>query len=225
MRIANDAVEPKVTTAESQPRRCIAFIGHRCVAAGPMAEVADALRDAAAPELRDSVLVFDEATGEVLDVDPRARMIVALRCGVRSEQESEPKAEGVGSRGPGRPRLGVIPREVTLLPGQWEWLDTQPGGASAALRRLVHEAKRASPGKDRARQAQEAVYRFMTAMAGDFPGFEEALRAFYRRDEEKFRGLVQSWPKDIRDQVNRFVAAAQEAQAQVTAAGLKASGR
>ncbi len=113
---------------------------------------------------------------------------------------------------PGRPKLGVIAREVTLLPGQWDWLDEQPGGASAALRRLVYEAKRSSQGKDRARRSQEAVYRFMTTMAGNFPGFEEALRAFYRRDHQRFGSLVERWPKDVRRHVKKLVAVANREQ-------------
>src|ERR1043165_2680260 len=97
-------------------------------------------------------------------------------------------------RGRGRPKLGVVAREVTLLPRHWEWLNGQPGGASVALRKLVEEAKRASHGKDRARQSQEAVHRFMYVVAGNLPGFEEASRAFYAGNQERFNAMVESWP-------------------------------
>lgn len=114
-------------------------------------------------------------------------------------------------RGAGRPKLGVISREVTLLPGHWEWLDGQPNGASAALRRLVHAAKLANQGQDQARQSQEAVYRFMTAMAGDLPGYEEALRAFYRRNLERVDELITAWPQDIRKHLKKLMRAANHA--------------
>ena len=95
--------------------------------------------------------------------------------------------------------MGVVAREVTLLPRHWEWLSGQPGGASVALRKLVEEAGRANVGRDRARRAQEAAYRFMSAMAGDLPGFEEATRAFFAGDTTRFAELTEPWPIDIRD--------------------------
>src|SRR4029079_4156101 len=64
-------------------------------------------------------------------------------------------------RGRGRPRLGVVAREGTLLPRHWEWLGTQPGGASVVLRKLVEEARRANGDADRTRAARDAAYRFM----------------------------------------------------------------
>ncbi len=74
-------------------------------------------------------------------------------------------------RGRGRPKLGVVAREVTLLPRHWDWLNAQPGGASVALRKLVEQARRANGDADRARAAREAAYHFMSAMAGDLPAF------------------------------------------------------
>jgi hypothetical protein len=100
--------------------------------------------------------------------------------------------------GPGRPKLGVVAREVSLLPRHWEWLATQSGGASASLRRLVEEAKKSSLGKSRVKQAQERTYFVMLAITGDFPHYEEALRALYKREEARFRGQIESWPKDVR---------------------------
>ena len=111
-------------------------------------------------------------------------------------------------RGPGRPRLGVVPREVTLLPRHWQWLASQPGGASVALRRLVDEARRSSVGRDRVRRAQEVSYRVMTALAGDLPGFEDALRALFARDGAAFDRHVATWPDDVRDYARRLAAPA-----------------
>ena len=115
-------------------------------------------------------------------------------------------------RGPGRPKLGVVGREVTLLPRHWDWLDDQPGGASVALRKLVESAKRDNRSKDRARHSQEAAHRFMSAMAGNLPGYEEASRAFYGRNQALFYTLIQPWPGGIRDHAKRLAAAAFEAQ-------------
>jgi len=101
--------------------------------------------------------------------------------------------------GPGRPRLGVVAREVTLLPRHWRWLSVQPGGASVALRKLVEDARRAHAGSDRQRDAQEAAYRFMSAMAGDAHGFEEAARALFAVDEKHFEEHIADWPQDVRE--------------------------
>jgi hypothetical protein len=104
-------------------------------------------------------------------------------------------------RGRGRPKLGVVAREVTLLPRHWEWLGTQPGGASVALRKLVEEARRASGDRDRSRAARDAAYHFMSTMAGNLPGFEEASRALFADDRRRFAGLIAGWPEDIRDHI------------------------
>ncbi|NVL67960.1 DUF2239 family protein, partial [Escherichia coli] len=101
--------------------------------------------------------------------------------------------------GPGRPKLGVVSREVSLLPRHWEWLEIQPNGISAALRRLVEEARKRDPEGDRARLAIEAASRFMSAMAGDLPNFEEASRALFAKDDERFVSLIAEWPADVRN--------------------------
>ena len=107
-----------------------------------------------------------------------------------------------------RPKLGVIAREVTLLPRHWEWLSSQPGGASVALRKLVEEARRANAGRDRIRQAQEAAYRFVSVLAGNLPGFEEACRALFAGDAARFDSLVQGWPAGVRNHAQRLAARA-----------------
>ena len=102
-------------------------------------------------------------------------------------------------RGPGRPKLGVVAREITLLPRHWEWLAQQAGGASVAIRKLVEEARRTGEDKDRIRQAQEAAYRFMSAMAGNRPHYEDAIRALFADDPAGFEKLIAEWPADVRD--------------------------
>ena len=113
-------------------------------------------------------------------------------------------AASLGPRGPGRPKLGVVAREVTLLPRHWEWLAQQSGGASVAIRRLVEEARRAGEDKDRIRQAQEAAYRFMSAIAGNKPHYEDAIRALFAGEQARFEKLIAEWPADVRDHASRL---------------------
>jgi hypothetical protein len=174
-----------------------AFEGPRRLATGPAAEVASRVKEAWERGQGAPVLVFDDETGEQVDFDVRATAEDIAR-------RYAPPVEA--PRGPGRPRLGVVAREVTLLPRHWEWLNGQPGGASVALRKLVEEARRANAGKDRARRSQEAAYRFMTAMAGNRAGFEEALRALFAGDRAHFDRETEGWPVDVREHAHRLAA-------------------
>jgi uncharacterized protein len=169
--------------------RCTAFEGTRRLASGTPFELALVVKAAAGP-----VLVFDDVTGEMIEMDLRGTTDEVL---ARLSPKS-PLAEEA-SRGPGRPKLGVVAREVTLLPRHWDWLNGQPGGASVALRKLVEEASRARAGLDRARRAREAAYRFMSAVAGNMLGFEEAIRALFAANAENFRVRIESWPADVRE--------------------------
>ncbi len=176
-----------------------AFAGQRQIAAGSLIAIAAAVKtafDAGEPRL----LVFNDATGQLLELDLRGSIDdVLTRLG---EAEGGPSSLAKPA-GRGRPKLGVTAREVTLLPSHWEWLSAQPGGASAALRRLVDQTKRA--GRDHVRETQEAAYRVMVALAGDLPDFEDATRAFYAGDYERFEGLSKSWPADVGDYVRHLV--------------------
>jgi hypothetical protein len=160
-----------------------AFAGHARIAAGPLPKVALVLKHAA-PNLA-PVVIFSDRTGQPIDLDLRGsdREILA-----RLPVEAGPAADQPPSepRGRGRPKLGVVAREVTLLPQHWEWLSAQPGGASVALRKLVHEARRASGDKDRAREARDAAYHFMSGIASHLPQFEEASRALFAGDMHRF---------------------------------------
>ncbi len=106
----------------------------------------------------------------------------------------------------------MIAKEVTLLPRHWDWLNVQPGGASVALRKLVDEARRVSGDRDRIRAAQEAAYRFMSAIAGNLPGFEEATRSLFAYDRRRFTEFVAKWPEDVRDYAVKLAFADQEPQ-------------
>src|SRR5690554_8017594 len=137
----------------------------------------------------DQLLIFDDSTGRQVDFNLSGTVQEVL-----DREAGLPEA-----RGPGRPRLGVVAREVTLLPRHWDWLADQPGGASATLRRLVEEASRNEPPKARARRAAAVTGRAMTALAGDRPGFEEAYRALDRGDRARFAGLIAAWPADVQE--------------------------
>lgn len=183
-------------------RPCTAFAGDRLLASGPLAEVALAVRRAAAGGGA-ALLVFDDATGRVVDLDLRGSEaeVLARLAPPAAGPDAAPEALP-GRRGRGRPRLGVVAREVTLLPRHWDWLAAQPGGASVTLRRLVEAARRADGRSERA--ARDAAYRFMTALAGDRPGYEEATRALYAGDRARFDAQVASWPADVGDHAARL---------------------
>ncbi|MGF7467595.1 DUF2239 family protein [Alcaligenes phenolicus] len=183
------------------PNTYTSFMGHRRIASGPMLTNVLAVKKVLESRVNDPVLIFDDVTGRFVDVNTqgtdeelaqRYAPVDALEVEVEQTEEEAP-------RGRGRPKLGVIPREVTLLPRHWDWLATQPGGASVALRKLVEEARRASAVKDQRRQAQERAYNFMTAIGGDLPGFEEAMRALFADELERFKTLLADWPEDVRD--------------------------
>jgi hypothetical protein len=183
---------------------CTAFEGARRIAAGELAQVA--LKAKAAADKGEQVLIFDDATSEAIEVDFRGTAQDVLQRLARSEGSQVSVSDT--PRGPGRPKLGVVAREVTLLPRHWEWLSAQPGGASVALRKLVEEARRTNAGKDRIRQSREAAYRFMSAMAGNREGFEEATRALFAGRRERFEHLTEGWPRDIRDYLQKLAVAA-----------------
>jgi hypothetical protein len=171
-----------------------AFDGTRQLKAGPLHVVALAAKRALARKAAGPVLVFDDLTGKIVEIDPRGGDREVLE---RLAAGAPPEPLAAEPRGPGRPRLGVVAREVTLLPRHWAWLGSQPGGASVALRKLVDDARRTHAGRDARRRAQEAAYAFISVAAGDRPGFEEAARALFRNDAARFATLVEAWPRDL----------------------------
>jgi uncharacterized protein len=187
-----------------------AFEGVRRLAAGPLAEIAPVVQRAERQQrvegqASEPIAIFSDATGRAVDLDLRgsvdemlARFTTSAEATETAMKEQMPSSE---PRGRGRPKLGVVAREVTLLPRHWEWLNAQPGGASVALRKLVDETRRANGDRDRQRAAREAAYHFMSAMAGNFRNFEEASRALFADDRRRFTTLITSWPSDIRDHV------------------------
>ncbi|MCX7218706.1 MAG: DUF2239 family protein [Burkholderiales bacterium] len=187
------------------------FNGHQRIASGRLTANALAVKHALASELANPVLTFCDQTGQVVEFDTRgsdAEICARLAPEQVPLQENASTLIATGEtaepRGRGRPKLGVVSREVTLLPRHWDWLAAQPGGASVTLRKLLDEARRANLGRDQQRQASTCAYHFMSAMAGDMAGFEEASRALFANDAPKFRQLTEAWPDDVRDYLRRL---------------------
>jgi hypothetical protein len=195
-----------------QATRCIAFEGTKFIADGELIYVAAKTKRIVDRGSNASIFIFDETTSEPIDVDFRGTTDDVLSripatVGVETVPDAPQEERGQEQRGPGRPKLGVVAREVTLLPRHWEWLNHQRGGASVALRKLVDDARHANENTDRQRAAQEAAYRFMSAMAGDREGFEDATRALFAGEAARFTTLIAKWPKDIRDHTQKLAAA------------------
>src|SRR5437868_12046356 len=185
----------------SMQKTFTAFQGQRRLVSGPAGEVALVVKRMA-PRPDEPVIIFEDATGRSIDFDLRGgdREVLA-RLAKLIPPPVEETAPPTEPRGRGRPKLGVVAREVTRLPRHWEWLGAQPGGASVALRKLVEAARRSSGDRDRGRAATEAAYHFMSTMAGNFANFEEASRALFADDRRGFVELIAGWPGDIRDHV------------------------
>jgi uncharacterized protein len=183
----------------------IAFEGDRRIAAGDLRAVARAAKQTLDRRDDASILVFDDASSGPIEIDFRGtveEVLVRLPdvTGVAAGSDDAPSAP----RGPGRPKLGVVAREVTLLPRHWDWLAQQPGGASVAIRRLVEDARRTGDDRDRQRQAREAAYRCMSVMAGNKPHYEDAIRALFAGEPTRFEQLIAGWPADVRDHAARL---------------------
>ena len=190
---------------------CTAFAGSRCIASGDLASVAAKVKAVIDRDDGEAILIFDDTTSEPIEVDFRGTVQellkrIAATADIGPSAAASTPPEGTVPRGPGRPKLGVVAREITLLPRHWEWLAAQPGGASVALRKLVEDARRVNADKDRVRRARESSYRFMSAMAGDRPGFEEATRALFAGNRERFEEQTARWPADVRDHALRLAA-------------------
>ena len=183
-------------TTDGRAAAFLAFAGTTRIAAGTLADVALEAKRALEGDDSLSVLVFDADTGAVVDLDLRGTEAEVLA-------KYAPPRDVSSKRG--RPKLGVVAREITLLPRHWEWLSSQPGGASVALRKLVEAARKADGDAGAVRARAEAAYRFMSAMAGDLPGFEDAARSVFAGVGDRLRRDIADWPQDIRDQALSYL--------------------
>jgi hypothetical protein len=184
----------------------IAFEGDRRIASGDLRDVARAAKQMLDRRQHSSVLVFKENTSNVVEIDFRGSIddVLARLPATAAARAPVDDTEQTAPRGPGRPKLGVVAREVTLLPRHWDWLSRQKGGASVAIRRLVDEARRTSEDRDRVRLAQEAAFRFLSTMAGSKPHYEDALRALFGNDAHRFEQLIADWPADVRGHAKKL---------------------
>lgn len=176
---------------QALPPTYTGFLEGRRLTSGPLHEVAVAVLRAQQAQPEGNPLVFSDASGQSTDLDLRGgEAAVAARYTVAAPTPAP--------RGRGRPKLGVVAREVTLLPEHWDWLAAQPGGASVTLRKLVHQARRSGGERGRTRRARERAYHAMSTLAGDLAGFEEASRALYAGDHERLLAQMAAWPEDVR---------------------------
>ncbi len=190
---------------------CTAFAGGRRIASGNLVEVAVKTKEMIDKGEIFSAFVFDDVTARAIDLDFRGTpeaVVTRIHAKYGASCTTGGAKKSDEPRPPGRPKLGVVAREVTLLPRHWEWLSEQPGGASVALRKLVEQARRSNKNADSIRQSQESAYRFMSAMAGDEAGFEEATRALFAGDERRFEQMIAPWPDDIQAYAKRLATAA-----------------
>ncbi|MBN9159790.1 MAG: hypothetical protein BGO98_23130 [Myxococcales bacterium 68-20] len=195
-------------------RTFTAFAGHRTIASGDIRETLLRTKECLDRGETAPVLIFEDQTGNQVDFDLRGtpeEALERLAAHPLFAGEQEPKRTG-----PGRPKLGVVSREVSLLPRHWEWLEAQRGGISVALRALVEEARKRGQSRQLARQAREAAGKFMWTMAGNLPDFEEASRALYAKEDGRLRSLTASWPKDIAKHLTRLVTEAARLEEQAT---------
>ncbi|MGE0498186.1 MAG: DUF2239 family protein [Ramlibacter sp.] len=183
------------------PAACTAFQGTRRIASGLLPDVVRAVAALMQEQPEQPVpLVFDDESGRTLELDLRGTPDEAVARALAAAQQPPASADSppAAPRSRGRPKLGVVAREVTLLPRHWDWLASQPGGASVTLRKLVNEAQRQGTPRDQMRAAQERCYRFMGPVAGNLPGYEDALRALYAGQADVFETLTAQWPEDVR---------------------------
>lgn len=190
-----------------------AFIGTKILKTGPLIEVVLAMKEEVAKDKFAQILCFLDETGAMVDFDlsgTNEQVIAKLLANNTQETKEEQKAETTHTPKSGRPKLGVTAKEVTLLPRHWEWLVAQRGGASATLRRLVELAAKESISVETRKSAQNATYRFLQNIAGDFENYEEVLRAIFADDFEKMRKLMQNWPQDIQNYAQKLFALSTE---------------
>lgn len=182
----------------------VCFEGWHLLKAGTLAEVALAAKAAQERQPSSPVLLFDNQTGRSIDIDLRGTDAQIIERFASADDNAGQGDTPALPKGRGRPKLGVVPREVTLLPRHWEWLSAQPGGASVAIRKLVEQARREQADQDVVRDVQGRTYQFMSAIGGDLAGFEAASRALFAGDNAAFALAITDWPQDVHDHILRL---------------------
>lgn len=175
-----------------------AFETHKILSQGSLEDVVLKVKKRLEKSPESQIVIYSDVTGKSMDFNFQGSEKEVLK---RLEVYTTPESADEASTGPGRPKLGVISREVSLLPRHWEWLATQSGGASNTLRKLVEESMKKTSGVQTVKTAQERTYKFMSVEAGDLENYEEALRALYRKDKEKFTSDIKTWPRDVQKHI------------------------
>lgn len=175
-----------------------AFEDHKILSQGSLEDVVSKVKKRFEKSPASQIVIYSDATGKSMDFNFQGTEKEVLK---RLEVYTTPQSATAVSSGPGRPKLGVISREVSLLPKHWEWLATQSGGASNTLRKLVEESMKKTSGVNTVKMAQERTYKFMSVEAGDLENYEEALRALYRKDKERFSNEIKTWPRDVQKHI------------------------
>lgn len=188
-----------------------AFASCHKIASGDLRGIAATLKALVDTDPQTQILIFDDHSGSQVDLNLHGSLQEVLqRLPMPRPVTPAPVTDSTASTAPrsaGRPKLGVVAREVTLLPRHWDWLASQPGGSSVALRKLVEQAQRDNREADAQRMARDAAYKFISAMAGDEAGFEEACRALFAGNKERYEELLSSWPDDVREHAIKIAAA------------------
>lgn len=174
-----------------------AFVGTKKLTEGPLSMIPVTIKQKLHDDELHDVLIFSDMTGQHVDLDLRGGVLdVQHRARMHAYNTYVAKSRG-------RPKLGVVSREISLLPRHWEWLETQSGGASATLRKLVEKASKMDSESER--QARDRTYQFLRVIAGDMPGYEEALRSLFRGDLELFSEQMKGWPEDVQTHARKLV--------------------
>lgn len=190
---------------KSEEQRFIAFAGHHQIESGTIEQVAAQAKQYIDDGDTERIAIYNDLTGVIIDLDFRGTVDdVVKRLSDHPMLPREETAEET-PRGRGRPKLGVVPREVTLLPRHWEWLGKQRGGSSAAIRRLVDAERKRGRKSEERKEVIEAVHRFIWDIASNFDNFEEVSRALFAGETIKVTDLISGWPPDVQRQVSRML--------------------
>ena len=130
-------------------RPCTAFEGDRLLASGPLIEVALAVKNAIERGWEKPVLVFDDATGAVVDLDLRgSKADITARLAqpaATAAPDSEPRRQGPPEAGGRRPRdhLAAAPLGMAGRAARRGFGDAAPAGrrGKAQRRRQAVEAQ------------------------------------------------------------------------------------
>ncbi len=181
----------------NESERYSSFIGDRHLFTGDLKGMLSQTHAYISRHGEEGLLIFDNFSGRQIDYNFR----VSLEELLGKELPPTPK------KGPGRPRLGVVCGEISLLPRHWDWLQRQRQSASATIRRLIEAAMKEASPEEKTREAIDAAGKFLWTMAGNLSDFEEASRALYAQKWHILDAITAAWPEDIAKHLNMMLKA------------------